>query len=105
MGGWMKNNPIPPEFPDWGSFTMLADRNQASMHGILEDAMKANAVAGSNQRKIGDFYASCMDTAAIDAGGTKPIAADMAAIEKLKDPSDVPPLIAGLQHTRDGHLF
>jgi putative endopeptidase len=105
MGGWMKSNPIPPEFPTWGSFTMLADRNQASMRGILEDAMKTNAATGSNQQKIGDLYASCMDTAAIDAGATKPIAADLAAIEKLKDPSDLQPLIARLQQTGNGYLF
>jgi putative endopeptidase len=84
MGGWMKSNPIPAEFPTWGSFTVLADRNQASMRGIVEDAGKSNAAAGSNQQKIGDFYSSCMDSAAIEAAGAKPIAADLAAIEKLR---------------------
>jgi putative endopeptidase len=105
MGGWMKSNPIPPEFPTWGSFTMLADRNQASMRGILEDAMKANAAAGSHQQKIGDFYASCMDTAAIDAAAMKPIAPDLAAIERLKDSSELHPLIAHLQQSGNGFLF
>jgi putative endopeptidase len=105
MGSWMKNNPIPPEFPTWGSFTVLADRNQASMRGILEDAMKTKAVAGSNQQKIGDLYASCMDTTAIDAVGAKPLAADLAAIEKLKDSSELQPLIAHLQETGNGYLF
>src|SRR5579864_6758481 len=83
MGGWMKSNPIPPEYPSWGTFTILADRNQASMRGILEASMKANPPAGSNQQKIRDFYASCMDTAAIDASGIKPIAADLSAIDKI----------------------
>jgi predicted metalloendopeptidase len=69
MGGWMKSNPIPAEFPTWGSFTVLADRNQASMRGIVEDAGKSNSAAGSNQQKIGDFYSSCMDSAAIEAAG------------------------------------
>src|SRR5260221_10770365 len=105
MGGWMKNNPIPPEFPTWGSFTMLSDRNQTSMRGILEDAMKANAAAGSNQQKIGDFYASCMDTAGIEAAGGKPIAADLAAIEKLKDVGELQPTIARLQQSGSGYLF
>jgi len=105
MGGWMKSNPIPAEFPTWGSFTMLADRNQGSMRGILEDATKANAAAGSNQQKIGDFYASCMDTAAIEAAGTKPLAADLAAIEGLKDTSEMQPLIAKLQQSGTGYLF
>jgi putative endopeptidase len=105
MGGWMKSNPIPPEFPTWGSFTVLADRNQSSMRGILEDAAKANAPANSNQQKIGDYYASCMDTAAIDAAGVKALAADLAAIDRLKDPSEVPPLIGRLQQTGNGYLF
>jgi len=105
MGGWMKSNPIPPEFPNWGSFIVLADRNQVSMRGILEDAAKANAPANSNQQKIGDLYASCMDTAAIDAVGLKPLAADLAAIEKLKDPTELQPLIGRLQQTGNGYLF
>src|SRR5262249_29414253 len=84
MGGWMKNNPIPAEYPNWGSFTMLADRNQTVLRTILEEAAKANAAAGSNQQKIGDFYSSCMDTTAIEAAGAKPLAADFRAIEQVK---------------------
>jgi putative endopeptidase len=105
MGGWMKSNPIPPEFPTWGSFTVLADRNQASMRGILEDRTTANAAAGSNQQKIGDFYASCMDTTAIEATGAKPLAPDLGAIERLKEASELQPLIARLQQTGNGYLF
>jgi putative endopeptidase len=105
MGGWMKNNPIPAEYPNWGSFTMLADRNQTVLRAILEDAAKANAAAGSNQQKIGDFYASCMDTTAIEAGGVKPLAADFAAIDRVKSASELQPLIARLQQTGGGFLF
>jgi len=105
MGGWMKSNPIPPEFPTWGSFTVLADRNQASMRGILDEAAKAGPPAGSSQQKIGDFYASCMDTSAIDAAAAKPIAADLAAIDKLKDQNEFEPLIARFQQTGHGYLF
>src|SRR5260370_7060077 len=105
MGGWMKKNPIPPEFPSWGSFTILPDRNQSSMRGILKDSMKANPPAGSKQQKIADFYASCMDTAAIDGNGIKPIAADLTAIDKLKESSGLQPLISRLQQTGCGYLF
>jgi putative endopeptidase len=105
MGGWMKNNPIPPEFPSWGSFTILADRNQSAMRGILEESRKANPPVGSNQQKIADFYASCMDAAAIDASATKPIAADLGAIDKLKESSELQPLISRLQQTGSGYLF
>jgi putative endopeptidase len=105
MGGWMKNNPIPAEYPNWGSFTMLADRNQASMRVILEEAAKANAASGSNQQKIGDFYSSCMDTAAVDAAGVKPLLADSTAIDLVKDAKELQPLIARLQQTGSGYLF
>jgi putative endopeptidase len=105
MGGWMKNNPIPAEYPNWGSFTMLADRNQSVLRGILEDAAKSNAAAGSNQQKIGDFYSSCMDTAAIEAAGVKPLAADFAAIAKVGSAAELQPLIARLQQTGAGYLF
>jgi len=105
MGGWMKNHPIPAEYPNWGSFTMLADRNQTMLRGILEDAAKAGAAAGSNQQKIGDFYTSCMDTAALEAAGVKPLAADFAAIAKVGSSSELEPLIARLQETGGGYLF
>jgi putative endopeptidase len=105
MGGWMKNNPIPAEFPTWGSFIMLSDRNQASMRRILDDATKANAAKGSNQQKIGDFYSSCMDTTAVDTAGIEPLAEDLAAIDHLKDASELQPLIARLQQSGTGYLF
>jgi putative endopeptidase len=105
MGGWMKNNPIPAEYPNWGSFTMLADRNQTVLRTILEDAAKSNAAAGSNQQKIGDFYSSCMDTAAIEAAGAKPLAAEFAAIDQVKSANELQPLIARLQQTGGGYLF
>src|ERR1700730_4209376 len=62
MGGWMKANPIPAQYPTWGTFTQLRDNNLAALRPILEAATKADAPAGSNEEKIGLFYASCMDT-------------------------------------------
>src|SRR5437016_9318214 len=84
MGGWMKSNPIPPEYSSWGSFTQLADKNQQNLRQILQAAVSAKVTPGSNEQKIGDFYASCMDTAAIDAAGTKPIEPDLARINYIK---------------------
>src|SRR5229473_628584 len=80
MGGWMKSNPIPPEYSSWGTFTQLADKNQQNLKQILDVAVSAKAAPGSNEQKIGDFYASCMDTTAIDAAGTKPLGPELARI-------------------------
>lgn len=73
-GGWIKKHPIPAAYPAYSNFQVLADRNRDVLHGILNEAANAHAKPGSNEQKIGDFYASCMNVAAIDAAGTKPIA-------------------------------
>jgi putative endopeptidase len=105
MGGWMKNNPIPPEYSSWGSFTVLADKNQQALRQILETAEKTNATAASNERKIGDFYASCMDTAVIDAAGTKPIDATMRRITEITNARELQMLAARLQQQGVGVMF
>jgi predicted metalloendopeptidase len=85
MGGWMKANTIPAEYSTWGSFTVLRDKNLNGMRTILESAASAKAAAGSNEQKIGDFYASCMDATAIEAAGGKPLAAELASVAAIQD--------------------
>src|SRR5690242_1877827 len=60
-GGWMARNPIPPDKARWGRFDELIEHNNAILREILE-----NSAAG----QIGDYYAACMDTAAIQRKGT-----------------------------------
>jgi putative endopeptidase len=105
MGGWMKNNPIPPEYSRWGTFTQLADNNLTEMRTILDASAKAQASAGSNEQKIGDFYYSCMDTGAIEAAGIKPIERDLAAIDAINDRKSLEAEIARLQREGVGALF
>jgi putative endopeptidase len=105
MGSWMKANPIPAEYPSWGTFTQLRDNNLTAMRAILEAAAKANAPAGSNEQKIGDFYASCMDTAAIEAAGLKPIAGELSEIDAIDDRKSLDAVIAKLQQGGAGVLF
>ena len=105
MGGWMKANPIPAEYSSWGTFTQLRDNNLTAMHTILEAAAAAKAKPGSDEQKIGDFYASCMDTAAIDAAGLKPLAEDFAAIEAINDRKSLDAQIARLQREGANVVF
>jgi putative endopeptidase len=105
MGGWMNSNPIPPEYPSWGTFAQLADKNQQNLKLILEAAAAAKAAPGSNEQKIGDFYASCMDTAAIEAAGTRPLETDLARIATLKSAADLPTLTESLHSRGVGVLF
>ena len=105
MGGWKKANPIPPEYPSWGSFTQLADKNQQNLRQILNAAAQAKAAPGSNEQKIGDFYASCMDTTAIEAAGTKPIEPELARIAAMKNATEVQGEAARLHREGVGVLF
>src|SRR5271163_1322567 len=105
MGGWIKDNPIPAEYPTWGTFTQLRDKNLTAMRTILDAAAKSNAAPGSNEQKIGDFYASCMDTSAIEAAGLKPIAGELAAIDAINDRKSLDAAIVQLQREGASVLF
>src|ERR1041384_4751939 len=73
-GGWLAKNPIPAAYPAWGVGNVLDEQNQEALHQIVEAAAKnAAAPKGSNERKVGDYYAACMDEAGIEAAGLKPL--------------------------------
>jgi putative endopeptidase len=86
-GNWLKNNPIPAAESRWGSFNELANNNNAMLRAILNDAAKnaAKAPKGSNAQKVGDFYASAMDSAAIEAAGLKYLQPHLNRIAAIKD--------------------
>ncbi|HEY2820213.1 MAG TPA: M13 family metallopeptidase [Candidatus Acidoferrum sp.] len=105
MGGWMKANPIPPEYSTWGSFSVLLDKNQQNLRQILEAEQNAKSASGSNGQKIGDFYASCMDTSAIDAAGVKPIDGELARIAAVTDLATLQAETARLQEQGVGPMF
>src|SRR5271163_1591901 len=107
MGGWMKANPIPAEYATWGTFTELRDMNLTAMRTILEATSKGERVSGAsakrgaesgaNEQKIGDYYASCMDTAAIETAGLKPVEGEFATIDAIGDRKSLDAAIAKLQ--------
>src|SRR5437879_3278294 len=105
MGGWRKTNPIPPEYSSWGTFTELADKNQQNLRQILDDAVNAKAHTGGNEQKIGDFYASCMDTTAIEAAGTKPLEPELERIREIKNLADLEAEAEQLHKKGVGALF
>ena len=105
MGGWLKANPIPPEYSIWGSFSQLGDRNQKNLREILEAAAESKAAAGTNEQKIGVFYSSCMDATAIDAAGAKPIEPELTLIAAVQTVADLEAETARLHKQGVGVLF
>jgi endothelin-converting enzyme/putative endopeptidase len=95
-GGWQRNNPIPPDQTAWNVYRKMADENLRFLRDILEQAAAADQ-PDPVSRKIGDFYAACMDEARVEELGATPLAPDLAAIEHAASTSDLAALLARLQ--------
>ena len=105
-GLWLAKNPVPPAYPAWGRFAELAEKNRELLHQILENAAaNTKVVPGSNEQKIGDFYASCMDEKQVNAEGIKPLEAEFARISSLQSAAEVQAEVARLQGRGVGALF
>jgi putative endopeptidase len=105
-GGWIAKNPVPPEYPSWGTFNELQVHNREVLHQILEQAAQdRSAPEGSTIQKIGDFYASCMDTKAIDAAGAKPLEPELQRIGAIQNLGELQSEIARLQSMGVDVLF
>ncbi|MGJ8564750.1 MAG: M13 family metallopeptidase [Alphaproteobacteria bacterium] len=92
-GTWLENTEIPADKSNYGSFTMLADLSNDRVKTIIEAASAKHAKAGSEEQKIGDFYAAFMDTDAIEAAGMAPVKADLARIQGVKTHMEVAELM------------
>ena len=66
-GGWIKNNPIPPDQSSWSTYGKMQDDNRVLLRGLLEGMSRGGASRTPNQQKIGDYYAACMDAPKIEA--------------------------------------
>ncbi len=95
-GGWMKNNPIPPDQNRWDVYGKLSVDNQRYLWGILEDAAKFSANRTPTQQRIGDYFAACMDTDAVEKAGVSPLKDDLKRIDALRDKKALAPLLGDL---------
>lgn len=85
-GAWLKTVQIPGDRSRYGTFDIVRERNQNILGEIVETAAKnVKASRGSNEQMIGDFYASCMDEAAIERAGLKPVEPFLKQIEKIRN--------------------
>ena len=103
-GGWLKSNPIPADQSIWSRFGELAERNRQELRGILESAAKAQN-RDENEQKIGDYYSSCMDEAAIEKKGVAVLKPAFDRINALRDKSTLPDLLAYLHGQGINALF
>jgi putative endopeptidase len=83
-GAWAQRTSIPRDHAYWGVWDVLEEQSRGQVRDILEAAANAHAAAGTNQRKIGDFYATFVDEAAIEKRGAAPLKEQLAAIAAIK---------------------
>ena len=94
-GGWMKANPLKPEFSRYGTFDRLGELNREQVRDLVLGLDRESATPGSNTQKIADLYAMGMDSLRLNNEGAKPLEADLAAIASAKRP-DIIRLMATL---------
>ncbi len=103
-GGWQKKNPIPPDQVSWSVYGKLYQDNLVYLRGILEQASTARDRDAVTQ-KIGDYYAACMDEAAVEKVGAKPLQSELDQIQGLTSAREIAPLLAGMHLAGDSTMF
>jgi len=99
--GWIRQNPIPPDQASWSVYGKLADENQQFLWGLLEQASRPDPARDADRRRIGDYFAACMDVAGVDRAGLEPIRPELDAIAGLDSKSKIAALVGRL-HTGPG---
>ncbi|RZT91894.1 M13 family metallopeptidase [Rivibacter subsaxonicus] len=104
-GGWMKNNPIPPDEAGWSVYAKLQDENLRYLWGLLIAAAEPGSARAAHEQKAGDYFAACVaaETAADADTGLAALAGPLAAIEQLDSRAALAPLLAGLHRLGAGH--
>jgi endothelin-converting enzyme/putative endopeptidase len=102
--GWQKLNPIPADQASWDVYAKLTNENQQFLRGILEEDARATHRTPV-QQKVGDYFESCMNTAAIDSLGGRPIQPALSRIAALTTRPELLAVIASLHHEYAGSFF
>ncbi len=105
-GGWLAANAIPAAYSAWGVANILDEKNREVLHQILDAAAKnTSAPKGSSEQKVGDYYATCMDEAKIEAEGLNPLGPEFARIAEINDQKSLQDDIAHLHSQGLNVLF
>jgi putative endopeptidase len=96
-GNFSKLHPIPNDMPAFNQFQNLHAVNQQNIHAILEQTASGGDNRTPIEQKIGDYYQSCMDTAAIEKAGIHPLQPELDRIAAIKDKDE---LISEIAHLK-----
>ncbi|MCM0621039.1 peptidase M13 [Nocardioides sp. BSK12Z-4] len=105
-GRWLDEVEIPSDRSSWGPFVQLADAAESQVREIITDLAAADPATMSDEaRKIGDLFASFMDTDAIAARGLEPVQPLLAAVDGLRDVRDLAAFLGEFERIGGHGLF
>lgn len=96
-GGWMKANPLDPQYSRFGTFDQLAENNREQLKNLILGLSKAPLAQGTNAKKVADIFNLGMDSVRLNKEGNMPVAQDLGKIKKAKR-GDYATLLAWLQN-------
>lgn len=96
-GHWLANTPIPADKSNYGAFSVLYEQSQNALKKIIDEtAAQPNKALGSSEQKVGDFYASYMNTDIVEKLGISPLSEQLTDISLAKDHNDIASLMGSL---------
>src|SRR5207342_3573522 len=104
-GGWLKAHPIPASEASWGIGNEVDDELYARLRTISESAAAQKSAPGSDQQKIGDFWATATDVAQADRLGLHPLDSELARIDAITSPAGVLDTVFASKPIGVGSLF
>jgi len=104
-GAWAARTEIPASKARWGSGDALGENNWQRIRTLLEEAAANPGAPGANRQKVGDFFASAMDTAALDAAGLRPLQPALDRIAGISTVDDLVDYVADAHNRVGGPLF
>ncbi len=103
-GGWLSNTEIPADKARYGRFTQIYERNEATLHAVLEES-RAGTLKSPTAAKIGAYYGACMDEEAVEKAGTKAISPLLSMVKTVKNTKSLDAAVATLHANSVSVLF
>ena len=88
-GNWSKLNPLPPDQAAWNVYSKMEDDNQRFLWGLLKQTAQGSAARNANEVKIGDYFHACLEEAAVEQAGIKPLSPALSQIAGLRSVQDI----------------
>jgi putative endopeptidase len=101
-GRWLAEYEIPPDRATDGAFRQLFDRAEEQVRDLIVEASESGAPPGTDERRIGDLYASFLDEDTVERRGVRPLLDELATIDDAADPAALAAAVGALQRTGVG---